>query len=118
MMQPDRSLDAFYDEGVSKIYAGLALKVTDYLGLDCKSMNMDTTSFHTDGQYEQDIDAQCIKITKGYSRDHRPELNKVVLNLLTENQALASHYYTCKPVVAMQMIWKHSNNWLNLIYQV
>ena len=82
-----RSLEAFYDEGVSKIYAGLALKVTDYLGLDCKSMNMDTTSFHTDGQYEQDIDAQCIKITKGYSRDHRPELNQVVLNLLTENQA-------------------------------
>ncbi|MFT5976778.1 MAG: transposase [Gammaproteobacteria bacterium] len=27
----------------------------------------------------------AIHITKGYSRDHRPELNQVVLNLICEN---------------------------------
>lgn len=82
-----RFLDALYEEGVSPLYEDIAGSVVRYLGLPCRSLNMDTTSFHLDGSYEQDIDAQCIQITRGYSRDHRPDLNQVVLNLITENQA-------------------------------
>ncbi len=82
-----RFLDALYDQGVSELYQDIAVRVIDYLKLPCHSLNMDTTSFHLDGYYEQDIDAKSIKITRGYSRDHRPELNQVVLNLITENQA-------------------------------
>lgn len=40
-----------------------------------------------DGNYEADIDATSIRLTKGYSRNHRPDLNQVILNLITENQA-------------------------------
>ncbi len=58
-----------------------------YLNLPCRSLNLDATSFHVDGEYHQDIDAQTIHITQGYSRDHRPDLNQVVLNLITENKA-------------------------------
>lgn len=82
-----RFLDNLYEVGVSSLYQELALKVVNYLGLECRSLNMDTTSFHLDGEYAQDIDAQCIQITRGYSRDNRPDLNQVVLNLITENQA-------------------------------
>ena len=82
-----RFLDALYEEGVSPLYEDIAESVVHYLGLSCHSLNMDTTSFHLDGAYEQDIDAQCIQITRGYSRDHRPDLNQVILNLITENQA-------------------------------
>jgi transposase len=28
-----------------------------------------------------------IRIAQGYSRDHRPELNQVILNLICENQS-------------------------------
>lgn len=82
-----RFLDSLYESGVSELYQELAFSVIQYLKLPCKSLNLDTTSFHLDGQYEQDIDAQSIHITQGYSRDHRPELNQVVLSLITENQA-------------------------------
>ncbi|MDF2867131.1 MAG: transposase [Gammaproteobacteria bacterium] len=82
-----RFLDALYEGRVSELYQQLALCVIKYLGLECKSLNLDTTSFHLDGQYEQDIDAKSIRITRGYSRDHRPDLNQVVLSLITENQA-------------------------------
>jgi transposase len=82
-----RFLDALYTEGVSGLYEELAFKVVSYLGLQCKSLNLDATSFHVDGEYHQDIDAKTIHITQGYSRDHRPDLNQVVLNLITENQA-------------------------------
>lgn len=82
-----RFLDDIYEEGASELYQQLALKVVTYLGLGCRSLNIDTTSFHVDGDYMQDIDATHIHITRGYSRDHRPDLNQVVLNLITENQA-------------------------------
>ena len=82
-----RFLDSLYEHGVSELYQEIALRVVAYLKLPCNSLNLDTTSFHLDGQYERDIDAQAIHITRGYSRDHRPDLNQVVLSLITENQA-------------------------------
>lgn len=82
-----RKVSSLYEEGVSELYQEIAARVVTYLKLPCKSLNLDTTSFHLDGQYERDIDAQAIHITRGYSRDHRPDLNQVVLSLITENQA-------------------------------
>jgi transposase len=82
-----RFLDNLYEQGVSALYQELAQKVINHLGLPCRSLNLDATSFHVDGEYHQDIDAQTIHLTPGYSRDHRPDLNQVVLNLITENKA-------------------------------
>ena len=55
--------------------------------MPCEGINLDSTSIHVDGKYEHDKDSQAIKLVRGYSRDHRPELYQVVLNLITENQA-------------------------------
>jgi transposase len=83
-----RCLDSLYDADVSKIYQTLSTKVVKHLGLPCDSLNLDSTSFHVDGVYADDgEETSHIKLTKGYSRDHRPDLNQVVLNLITENQA-------------------------------
>ncbi|MCP4282927.1 MAG: IS1634 family transposase, partial [Gammaproteobacteria bacterium] len=59
------------------------------LGLLCRFGHLDSTGFHTDGQYNSDEQAQegVIHITQGYSRDHRPDLNQVVLQLVCERQA-------------------------------
>jgi transposase len=62
------------------------------LGLTLKTLHLDSTSFHVDGEYNRyshnsDENRVPIKITKGYSRDHHPELNQVVLNLMVEHQA-------------------------------
>lgn len=51
------------------------------------SVHLDITSFHVDGEYAQDENTNVIKLVRGYSRDHRPELNQVVLELICENQA-------------------------------
>ncbi|HAT4400396.1 TPA: IS1634 family transposase, partial [Legionella pneumophila] len=91
-----RFLDALYEEGVSGLYQDIAVRVVEYLKLPCRSLNLDTTSFHLDGAYEQDINAKSIRITRGYSRDHRPDLNQVVLSLITENQAgIPLHMQAC-----------------------
>lgn len=82
-----RCLDRLFEHGVSDIYQQLSESVIDHLGLPCEAINIDTTSFHVDGDYKTDDDFKGIQLTKGYSRDHRPELNQAILSLITENQA-------------------------------
>jgi len=83
-----RCLDQLYETGVSDLYQGLSEKVVTHLGLPCEGINLDSTSLHVDGQYSSDgSQTHAVELVRGYSRDHRPELNQVVLNLITENQA-------------------------------
>ena len=82
-----RCLDKLYEVGVSELYEGLALKVVNHLGLSCETVHLDATSIHVDGNYETEDDYQGVRLVRGYSRDNHPELNQVVLNLITENQA-------------------------------
>ena len=84
-----RSLDALYEYDVSKLYPQLAALAVKKLGLLTRFGHLDSTSFHTDGRYNSDAEpeAEVVHITKGYSRDHRPDLNQVVLQLINERQA-------------------------------
>jgi len=83
-----RCLDALYEHGVSTLYQQISEKVVTKLKLPCKFIHLDSTSFHYDGQANADEEEpSAIHITRGYSRDHRPDLNQVVLNLICENQA-------------------------------
>ena len=82
-----RCLDQLYEAGVSDIYQMLSASVVQHLELPCEGINLDSTSIHVDGNYEHDHESKAVKLVRGYSRDHRPELNQVVLNLITENKA-------------------------------
>ena len=85
-----RSLDAVYAYGPEALYGQLAGQSVKRLGLSCKVAHLDTTSFHVDGVYnskQEDVPEDVIHITQGYSRDHRPDLNQVVLQLISEHQA-------------------------------
>jgi transposase len=84
-----RALDAIYQYGVEKRYAQLASLAVKRLDLACRFAPLDSTGFHVDGQYHSDEEAQegVVHITKGYSRDHRPDLNPMVLQLIGERQA-------------------------------
>lgn len=73
-----RTLDALYDADVSTLYQAIAENVVEQLGLKTESVHLDITSFHVDGEYPQDEDTNAIQLVKGYSRDHRPELNQVM----------------------------------------
>ena len=76
-----RALDAIYASGPEMLYGQLAAQSVKRLGLSCQIGHIDSTSFHVDGHYNSDLDASesVIHITQGYSRDHRPDLNQVVL---------------------------------------
>jgi len=89
-----KALDTLYDFGLTEIYRLIARRAAERLGLGSAvaMAHLDTTSFHVDGRYNSECDdfdenAGVIHVSKGYSRDHRDDLNQVVLELITESQA-------------------------------
>jgi len=83
-----RTLDKLYSYNVNQMYSILAARAIRRLRLSSRIGHLDSTGFHVDGKYNQEPSSEgLIKITKGYSRDHRPDLNQVVLQLICENQA-------------------------------
>jgi transposase len=84
-----RALDTIYAYGPEALYGQLAAQAVKRLGLSCKVGHIDTSSFHVDGVYnsdQEDVPEGVIHITQGYSRDHRPDLNQVILQLISEHQ--------------------------------
>ena len=76
-----RTLDTLYAYGVTELYSLLAATAAKRLGLAPTCTHLDSTSFHVDGRYNSAAppDEQVVHITQGYSRDHRPDLNQVML---------------------------------------
>jgi transposase len=50
--------------------------------VDTSTVHLDTTSFSLTGEYHEDSDEHGVKITHGYSKDHRPDLKQIVQELL------------------------------------
>lgn len=88
-----RSLDAIYDFGVSEMFALISSQVIGHLsseyGLKVGSGQLDNTNFHLHGGEKELKEAEevILKINKGYSKDHRPDLVQVGLQLIVENQS-------------------------------
>jgi transposase len=84
-----RALDTLYDYGVTARYSLMAAMAAERLGRAASFAHLDRTSFHVDGRYNSDTirDAQVVHITRGYRRDHRPDLNQGMLELIVAHQA-------------------------------
>jgi len=91
-----KALDGLHAFGLTELYRLIARRAAERLKLlrggKVAMAHLDTTSFHVDGRYNSeedgfDEDAGVIRVSKGYSRDHRKDLNQVVLELITESRA-------------------------------
>jgi transposase len=84
-----RVLDTLYGYGVTVLYSLVAATAANRLGLAPRLAHLDRTSVHVDGRDNSDEEPaeQVIHITQGYSRDHRPDLNQAMLELIVEHQA-------------------------------
>ena len=84
-----RALDTLYEQDVTGLYALVAAEACRRLGLRVTVGHLDITRFHLDGTYHHADEpaTEVVHITPGYSRDHRPDLNQVMLNLLVEHRA-------------------------------
>lgn len=101
-----RVLDKLYLVGSSQIFTTIALAAAQKFEIDTETSHLDSSSFHLHGKYESELPSvsvieeetaikRCdrestnpvssttpIKITYGYSRDHRPDLKQFILDLI------------------------------------
>ncbi|MHC5747365.1 MAG: IS1634 family transposase [Nostoc sp.] len=88
-----RVMDKLYKYGLNNLFIEIVLSVIKKFNIDTKYSHLDATSFHLHGEYksdenknkEEEIRERPIIITKGYSRDHRPDLKQCVLDLITSS---------------------------------
>ena len=88
-----RVLDAIYTYGVSELYQIISHKVVAYLkskhGLSCDTGQLDNSTVHLHGSSYPGVEngEGLLEIVPGYSKDNRPDLNQVGIQLIVENKS-------------------------------
>jgi transposase len=83
-----RSLDRLYAAGVTEVFAKVAARALQVYQIEHRFVHLDSSSFHLHGQYDvEEANKEAITITEGYSRDHRPDLKQVVVQLITSHRS-------------------------------
>lgn len=98
-----RVLDKLYLTGTSQIFTLVALAAAEKFDVSLDTVHLDSSSFHLHGEYESNLPEVYfstkevnsselvsnqkttpvpIRITYGYSRDHRPDLKQFILDLI------------------------------------
>ncbi|ABA20307.1 transposase, IS4 family [Trichormus variabilis ATCC 29413] len=82
-----RVLDKLYEAGLTQVFVTVALAAAEKFGVKHESLHLDSSSFHVHGEYANNSTANeaspgQIKIIKGYSRDHRPDLKQFIVDLM------------------------------------
>lgn len=97
-----RVLEQLYEYGVSLLFIKIAYVMIERFGIKIPSGHMDGTSLSVEGKYIESEEKESatknveekegedepvpIKITHGYSRDHRADLKQFTLSLLTTGE--------------------------------
>lgn len=103
-----RTLDKFYQVGITQLFTQIALKTVEQFQIEINSAHLDSSSIHVDGEYlvgedkntppsaseqnnqtqwqsslkQWDSEPKPIVITHGYSRDHRPDLKQFIIDTI------------------------------------
>ncbi len=92
-----RVMDKLYEKGLSSVFLMIALSVVQNYQLLTNFSHLDSSSFSVHGKYlinnlisskqeekeeEKSEEPAPITITKGYSRDHRPDLKQFIIDLI------------------------------------
>jgi len=77
-----RTLEEVHAYGCDRLFSELAVAVCGQESIEQRFHHLDTTSFALSGAYVPACDEQAIRITHGYSKDHRPDLKQAVLELM------------------------------------
>ena len=83
-----RALDALSKKGLTSLFTSIAMLAHQKFKFSSKSLHLDSSSFSVEGSYEVDSaeeseeSIESIKITYGYSKDHRPDLKQFMMDVI------------------------------------
>ena len=74
-------MDDLHQVGLTETFVGISLNAAKKYEVKVEIGHADSSSFHVHGEYANQEEGS-IEITHGYSRDHRPDLKQVMMNLI------------------------------------
>ena len=92
-----RVMDKLFIKSLTEVFLAISTQVIKEFNISLKSSHLDSTSLHLQGEYNTSLpdvifpnnsldcqiqSLQAIKITYGYSRDHRPDLKQFIIDLI------------------------------------
>jgi transposase len=77
-----RILDRCHGYGTELLFSEISQHVCRQEKVDTRFNHLDTTSFTLFGNYSGKIDDDTVKIALGYSKDHRPDLKQIMLEMM------------------------------------
>jgi len=77
-----RSLDKVFDYGCELLFSTVATFGCRQEKVDQRFNSLDSTSFSLNGEYSTEENKTTIHITQEHSKDHRPDLKQVMLELM------------------------------------
>ncbi len=80
-----RVLDRCHRYGTELLFAEISLDVCRREKVNTRFNSLDSTSFMLSGDYLAKTDDDTVKITLGYSKDHRPDLKQVMLEMMVSH---------------------------------
>ena len=78
-----RCLDKIHEYGSVRLFLLISYHVLSMLDISVTEMHLDSTSFHYDGNTRNEVGC-LVQAKRGYSRDHRADLNQFNQLLCTE----------------------------------
>ena len=67
---------------ITHLFGELAVSVCRQEGVESRFGCEDTTSFSLTGEYLEAEDSHAVVIARGYSKNHRPDLKQMVLEMM------------------------------------
>ena len=78
-----RTLDRLFNYGCTELFCSVASVATEIATVDRKFGHLDTTTFSVHGDYNSSAEeGAAIQVTYGHSKEKRPDLKQIFLNLL------------------------------------
>ncbi len=83
-----RALDSLSNQGLTTLFTSVAMLAYQRFNLSTKSLHLDSSSFSLFGKYEIESSDESsesiegVKITYGYSKDHRPDLKQFMMDVI------------------------------------
>ena len=88
------TLDAIARFNPTQLFTAISLKMMRKLAPEpshpkkSQRLHHDTSSFMVTGEYDSDFGTRLIQIVRGYSKDHRNDLNQFIINLVTNQHGI------------------------------
>lgn len=81
-LDPDmlaRTLDKFHECDMTRLFMTVSAALRSHFGITTKAIHSDTTSVSVEGTYGFDEEDDVMYITRGYSKDLRPDLKQFMI---------------------------------------